>query len=225
MNTSKVSERVDEAVEIALRGYTLPGRLTVPRAARGLVVLAVEPRSSKHPSEREVVAKRLVDAGLGALALDLFPDAEVRSGDESLDVDVVAVRLLLATRWLSEHLRGRGQCVGYFGTRRGATAVLLAAAEDPGIAAVVAHDGRPELAESRLAALRAPTMLIVGSTDREVLGANERASRALRCRHEIVVDVETTTEPLVAGHERIARRAMSWFVGHLVGDRAEGERR
>ena len=54
----------------------------------------------------------------------------------------------------------------YIGASTGGAAALSAAAE-PGakIGAIVLRDGRTDLAESRLAEVAAPTLLIVGSND------------------------------------------------------------
>ena len=131
-------------------------------------------------------------------------------------VDVAGVRLLLATRWLRADPHRRGLPVGYFGRRAAATAAILAAAEDPTVAAVVALDGRPDLVASRLPALRAPTLLIVGSPDLGVLEANLSATRSLACPHEVVVDDEDRSHR--------SRRAASWFARHLSAARA-GDRR
>ena len=191
----------------------MPGRLTVPPGAHGLVVLTRDPADAT--TEAEVVARQLVDASVGAADLDLFA-ADSADGGDPVDADVIAVRLLLATRWMREHSLGRGQCVGYFGSRTVGTAALLAAAEDPTIAAVVAHDSRPDLALPRLSALRAATLLIVEHADEAALRANEEASRYLRCRHELL-----ELGPESPDRARVAELAATWFARHLTGDQPE----
>ncbi|MBR7518900.1 phosphoribosyltransferase, partial [Mycobacterium tuberculosis] len=60
--------------------------------------------------------------------------------------------------------------VGLFGASTGAAAALAAAvALGARIGAVVSRGGRPDLAGALLAQVRAPTLLIVGGRDMDVL--------------------------------------------------------
>jgi len=92
---------------------------------------------------------------------------------------LLAGRLVKVTGWLRAQLRAARAAVGYFGTCTGAAAALRAATEPgTGIAAVVPCGGRPDLARPRLAAVTAPTLLIVGGHDDVVLYLNRRAQRS-----------------------------------------------
>ena len=53
--------------------------------------------------------------------------------------------------------------------------------------AVVSRGGRPDLAADRLPYVTAPTLLLVGGRDREVLELNRRAAAMLRCPHRLEV--------------------------------------
>jgi hypothetical protein len=54
-------------------------------------------------------------------------------------------------------------------------------------AAVVSRDGRPELAAPRLSRVTAPTLLVVGGRDEEVLRLNRAAASMMRCKHRVSV--------------------------------------
>ena len=106
--------------------------------------------------------------------------------------------------------------IGYFGASTGAGAALWAAAEDPSIRAVVSHGGRPDLAASRLHAVKAPTLLIVGGADTVVLGLNEEAASLLRCPHELtMVPGATHLFEEDGALEEVERLAAAWFGHHL----------
>lgn len=63
-----------------------------------------------------------------------------------------------------------------FGARTGAVAALMAAAERPDrVAAVVSRSGRPHLVGPALERVTAPTLLIVGGADTQVLALKRQA--------------------------------------------------
>ena len=82
--------------------------------------------------------------------------------------------------------------------------------------AVVSRGGRPDLAGRRLRAVRAPTLLIVGGHDAEVLALNAAALRELECEKRLEVVPEAThlfEEPGTL--DEVARLAAEWFARHL----------
>ncbi len=82
--------------------------------------------------------------------------------------------------------------------------------------AIVSRGGRPDLAGSRLASVRAPTLLIVGSRDEPVLGLNREAQRQLRCESRLeVVDGATHLFEEPGALATVARLATDWFIEHL----------
>ena len=134
------------------------------------------------------------------------------------DAELLAVRLLVATRWVRRHPRCVGLPVGYFGASTGAGAPLLAAAEDPTLAAVVSRGGLTDLASSALTNVFAPTLLIVGGNDPAVRAINEDAARRLRCEHRLVVVPGATylfEEP--GALDGVVDHAVTRSVHHLRG--------
>jgi putative phosphoribosyl transferase len=122
------------------------------------------------------------------------------------------------TRWLRAQPQAATAAIGYFGASTGAAAALrAAAAPGAGIAAVVSRGGRPDLARPRLAAVTAPTLLIVGGHDQVVLDLNRRAKAELRCENDLAIVPGAThlfEEPgTLAAAAALAR---DWFTSHLT---------
>jgi putative phosphoribosyl transferase len=202
-------------------GRWLPGDLTVPGGAVGTVLFAHGSGSSRLSPRNTAVARTLNEAGLSTLLFDLLTPEEERDRANVFDVDLLAERLLLATervRRQALEAGAAGSPLGYFGASTGAAAALLAAGElGDGVAAVVSRGGRPDLAARRLQEVRAPTLLIVGGRDPQVLELNREAGRLLQCPHELAVVPGAThlfEEP--GALERVAALARDWFREHMA---------
>jgi predicted phosphoribosyltransferase/alpha-beta hydrolase superfamily lysophospholipase len=200
-------------VEIPMAsGLSLAGDLTVPPQARGLVAFAHGSGSSRLSPRHRLVARALNDAGFATLLLDLLTTSEECDRGNVFDIDLLAARLGAASSWLAERDDLRGLSLAYFGASTGAAAALTAAAEWPAtIGAVISRGGRPDLARN-LSSVRAPTLLIVGGADPEVLEVNREAQRNLRCVNELAVVPGAThlfEEP--GALEQVACLAIGWL--------------
>ena len=214
----------DEAI-VTTDGIGLTGRLIVPTGARGLVVFAHGSGSSRHSPRNQFVAEGLHRRRLATLQFDLLSPAEALERSNVFDVELLAVRLLAATRWSRRQPSCSSLEIAYFGASTGAAAALWAAAEDPSVRAVVSRGGRPDLAAPVLQAVVAPTLLIVGGRDDVVLQLNREAAARLRCPHEVLVVPGAThlfEEPGTL--DRVVDLAGDWFLRHL-GSTATVERR
>ena len=182
--------RVMEAeVEVPAGAVRLAGHLTIPSEAKVLVVFAHGSGSSRHSPRNQRVADVLNRAGFATFLFDLLTPGEERDRANVFDIELLGHRLVEVTRWLRANPATQRLDVAYFGASTGAGAALWAAAE-PGsdVVAVVSRGGRPDLAgASRLAAVRAPTLLIVGGRDVQVLALNRSAAGHLRCEHRVSV--------------------------------------
>lgn len=221
-------------VAVPVGDLWLAGVLTLPPRAQGVVVFAHGSGSGRHSPRNRAVADALVGAGLGALLLDLLTAAEDADDRATarfrFEVELLAERVAGAIDWLAyDAIVGdlppslRELPVGVFGASTGAAAALIAAAERPDrVRAVVSRGGRPDLAGDALARVRAPTLLIVGEHDSEVLPLNAQALLDLAVESQLVVVPG-------AGHlfeepgalERVAALARDWFLRHLGSGRAE----
>jgi dienelactone hydrolase len=213
------------AVTIPARDVELAGDLTVPEGAQGIVLFAHGSGSSRRSPRNQFVAGELAGAGLATLLFDLLtPEEEERdrwTAELRFDVLLLARRLALATQFVSEWPRTRSLRIGYFGASTGAAAALIAAAALPRmVGAVVSRGGRPDLAADALEHVQAPTLLIVGGEDHEVIELNRQAYARLRCekRLEIVPGAAHLFEEPGA-LEAVARLATVWFRQHLAGAR------
>ncbi|MCU1562362.1 MAG: phosphoribosyltransferase [Arthrobacter sp.] len=209
---------LDAEVEIPSRAVRLHGQLHLPVPATGVVLFAHGSGSSRHSPRNRFVATVLQQAGLGTLLLDLLTPGEERNRANVFDIELLARRLSSATDWLGARADTASCRLGYFGASTGAGAALWAASEPAArTAAVVSRGGRPDLAGPRLSAVTAPTLLIVGSLDREVLELNRRAKAIMRCPNQLAVVQGAThlfEEPGTLAAAAILAR--DWFVSYLL---------
>jgi pimeloyl-ACP methyl ester carboxylesterase len=204
-------------VRITLERLTLDGVLAMPPEACGLVLFAHGSGSSRFSPRNRFVAQQLNQAGIATLLFDLLT-AEEEAGEAitrhlRFNIDLLSERLVAATDYVSAVPDTAGLPFGYFGASTGAAAALTAAAERPAlIRAVVSRGGRPDLAAPRIAGVRAPTLLIVGGADREVLALNQSVLPLLPAHSELAVVPHAThlfEEPGTL--EQVARLATAWF--------------
>lgn len=213
--SSRAGDRgLDEEVQIPSDGLWLQGRLHLPGSIAGMVVFAHGSGSGRHSPRNRFVATTLQRAGLGTLLLDLLTPGEELNRANVFDIELLARRLIAATGWLGGRPDTASCSVGYFGASTGAGAALWAAADlGERIGAVVSRGGRPDLAGARLAFVRAPTLLIVGSADHRVLELNRRAQDVMGCPNRLELVPGAThlfEEPGTL--EAAAILAMDWFV-------------
>jgi putative phosphoribosyl transferase len=211
----------DREIVIPAEGRQLPGHLTIPSGARGLVVFAHGSGSGRHSPRNQAVARALNDAGLGTLLFDLLSPDEEADRANVFDIPLLAGRLGAATAWLLDQDDARTLPIGFFGASTGAGAALWAAAEpDSPVRAIVSRGGRPDLAGARLKSVRAPTLLIVGGRDEAVIEMNRDAARQLPAEHRIeIVPGATHLFEEAGALEAVADLATRWFLEHLAGTR------
>jgi putative phosphoribosyl transferase len=213
-------------VRVAAGLATLEGNLSLPDGARGVVLFAHGSGSSRHSPRNSHVARLLNEAKLATLLIDLLTSDEEaidqRTAHLRFDIGLLAERLVGVTDWLMQHPDTRDLRVGYFGASTGAAAALVAAAERPQVVgAVVSRGGRPDLAGPALARVQAPTLLIVGGNDFQVIELNRAALAQLRCEKQLVIVPGAThlfEEP--GALDEVARLAREWFERHLVSAEA-----
>ena len=217
-----------ETVRIPAGGVTLEGVLELPAQPAGVVAFSHGSGSGRLSPRNRFVAGELVAANIGALLLDLLTEEEDRDYETRFDIALLTERLGHAARFLEGHAASRGLPLGLFGASTGAASALRVAAASPGaVRAVVSRGGRPDLAgRAALGRVVAPTLLIVGARDTEVLELNRAAREALGgCESELAIVPRAThlfEEPGTL--EEVARLASAWFVRHLGGAEGRKER-
>jgi putative phosphoribosyl transferase len=211
----------EREVEITAGEVKLTGTLAVPADGRGLVLFAHGSGSSRHSPRNRHVAGTLRSARFATLLMDLLtPDeerAEAASGRLRFNIDLLASRLSAATTWAAAQPELRELPAGYFGASTGAAAALVAAGgQENRVRTIVSRGGRPDLAGDALARVSAPTLLIVGARDEQVLELNRQAQAKMQCPVEIeIVSGATHLFEEEGALDRVASLAVSWFEKHL----------
>ena len=173
---------------IDAEGALLAGSLVVPANARAVALFALE-ASAGHEASPLAAGDTLRAAGFATLHFDtLTPEEEhrdERTGHLRFDVELLASRVMEATRAIRTAPETMALPIGYVGTGTGAAAVLRATVLDRSAYAVVGVAGRPDLARDCLSQVRVPTLLIVGGADVPLVPLNEEAFEALTCEKEL----------------------------------------
>jgi dienelactone hydrolase len=208
-----------QTVSISVDRVALAGELVRPENARGTVLFAHGSGSSRHSPRNQFVARVLRQWGASTLLFDLLTSQEETEdrlrAHLRFDIELLAERLAAAARWCQANFPKTS--LGYFGASTGAAAALVAEARsDTPITAIVSRGGRPDLAGPSLDRVKAPTLLIVGSLDSEVIELNRQAYSRLNCPKELRLIPG-------AGHlfeqagtlEMAANAAASWFDQHF----------
>jgi putative phosphoribosyl transferase len=179
-------ERAHREVAVRSDDAILEGLLDVPNDAVGLVLFAHGRGSGRHRH----VAQALNQAGIATLLFDLLTreEAERDAAGFELNVALLARRVMGAIDWATEQPELRELPIALFGASTGAAAALVAAGtRRDQVAAVVSHEGRPDLAGVALQRVRTPTLLIVGGRDHEVLRLNELARELMQAPVDLAI--------------------------------------
>jgi len=222
LKESSGKSKNNSEIRIPINSITLEGNLIIPEGAKGIVVFAHGSGSSRHSSRNQYVARELQKEGLGTLLFDLLTADEERidmvTAHLRFDIDLLANRLVDVTNWLLNNPDTENLNIGYFGASTGAAAALIAAKEHSNsVKAVVSRGGRPDLAEKALPGVKAPTLLIVGGEDFQVIDMNQWAFDRLTVKEKQLKIVPGAThlfeEPGTL--EEVAYLAGEWFKRYL----------
>ena len=222
MNSLSNAGKGNSEVRIPIDSIYLEGNLSIPEGAKGIVVFVHGSGSSRHSPRNQYVAKELQKNGLGTLLFDLLTVEEERidmlTRHLRFDIELLSKRLIDVTGWLLSRPDTKDLNIGYFGASTGAAAALMAAKEySHTVKAVVSRGGRPDLAESALMYVKAPTLLIVGGKDIQVIDMNRWALERMAILDKDLIIVPDAThlfeEPGTL--EEVARLAGEWFKKYL----------
>jgi putative phosphoribosyl transferase len=208
-------------MKIPVGNIVLEGTLTLPPGAKGVVLFAHGSGSSRFSPRNQYVAKEFNKAAIGTLLFDLLTQEEeeedVVTAEYRFNIALLAKRLIGATQWLRNDPLTKWLAFGYFGASTGAAAALIAAAKLPSdIVAVVSRGGRPDLAGEYLASVVAPTLLLVGGLDTEVIELNRLAMDQIANEKKLVIIPGAThlfEEPGTL--EEVAKFSADWFLRYM----------
>lgn len=213
-------------VQLQLTELALSAVLSVPAAPGGLVIFVHGTGSNCSSPRNQRVAQALQRAGFATLLFDLLTGPEQRDAcSHDVDLSRLSQRLLTVIDALQTPGVGLSALsvdlarlpLGLFGSSSGAAVALAAAARGVApIQAIVSRGGRPDLVQACLPQVLAPTLLLVGSHDIDVLELNTWAAARLQVLHELRVVPG-------AGHlfaepgalDLVARWSRDWFLRFL----------
>jgi putative phosphoribosyl transferase len=209
-------------VKIPFGDVALNGNLNVPSGSIGIVLFAHGSGSGRFSPRNQYVAKEFNKAKIGTLLFDLLTveeeEEDMVTAEYRFNIGLLAHRLFVATEWLKKNSLAKNCALGYFGASTGAAAALIAAAKLPNdIAAVVSRGGRPDLAADYLPQVVAPTLLLVGGWDAEVIELNRQALDQMSAEKKLVIVPGAThlfEEP--GALEKVANLSIDWFLRYLV---------
>ncbi|HLI94043.1 MAG TPA: dienelactone hydrolase family protein [Puia sp.] len=209
--------RCDREVTIPVGKVTLKGELIIPAKGTAIVIFSHGSGSSRMSPRNRKVARQLQEMGFGTLLLDLLTPLEDEQFSNRFDIELLTRRLIGATKWVSTLSETLNCCLGYFGASTGAASALKAAAELPQVNAIVSRGGRPDLAMDALSKVKAPTLLIVGSLDYEVLELNKMAYQQLTGEKKLeVVSGASHLFEEYGALDKVAEMAGRWFSRYLL---------
>ena len=208
-------------MKIPVVEVVVEGTLTLPPGAKSVVLFAHGSGSSRFSTRNQYVAKELNKATIGTLLFDLLTQEEeetdIVTAEYRFNIPLLAERLIGATEWLRNDPKTKRLAFGYFGASTGAAAALIAAAKFPSeISAVVSRGGRPDLAGKYLPNVKAPTLLLVGGLDTEVIELNRLAMNQMTAEKKIVIIPGATHLFEEQGTlEEVAKVSIDWFLKYL----------
>ncbi len=204
-------------VDIPVMGSTLQGELDIPVGAAAIVIFSHGSGSSRFSSRNKMVAQYLNKKNFGTLLFDLLTREEDKDYSNRFNIELLTTRLAGATRWLEKFPAARDCRMGYFGASTGAASALKAASFINSIGAIVSRGGRPDLAMDDLSKIKAPTLLIVGSLDYDVLLFNKQAYMKLKCEKRLtIVNGATHLFEEQGKMALVAELAGDWFEKYLL---------
>lgn len=206
------------SVSITSGSKVLEGNLSIPDKASGIVLFVHGSGSSRFSPRNKYVAQTLQDGNIATLLFDLLTKEEEHedmwTGHLRFDIKLLANRLRDATKWIKENPSSRNLNIGYFGASTGAAAALVAAADNNIVKAIVSRGGRPDLANDALFKVKAPTLLLVGEKDIEVINLNKDAFENLekvKDKKLIIVPNATHLFEEPGTLEEVSNLALQWF--------------
>lgn len=163
-------------IDIPMRDIRTKGNLRLTTNRKGIILFSHGSGSSRLSSRNNYVADILYHNGFSSLLFDLLTPQEDVHHTNRFDIQLLTSRLVHATEWISTFKATKNLPIGYFGASTGAASALYASVTlGSKIRAIVSRGGRPDLAMAALPFVKAPTLLLVGSRDSDVIKLNEEA--------------------------------------------------
>lgn len=208
-------------IAIDIKDEKLNGLLHIPAQCNGLVMFVHGSGSSRLSPRNQYVASYLSASNFATLLFDLLTpneeEIDVTTGEYRFNIKLLGERLMQVTAWVKKQPFLQNLPIGYFGSSTGAAGALIAATHyKEEIQAIVSRGGRPDLAKNALNDVLAPTLLIVGGLDYQVIELNQEAQKQMTNINKIQIIPAAThlfSEP--GKLEEVAKTATEWFTNYL----------
>jgi putative phosphoribosyl transferase len=212
---------MQKQIQIIKNNIKLNGLLDFDEKSIGLVIFAHGSGSSRLSPRNQLVSTILNKRKIATLLFDLLTEEEEKmdllTSEYRFNIDLLSDRLILVTTWILKQKEFKNFKLGYFGASTGAAAALIADAKQKNvIKAIVSRGGRVDLAKDYLQDVKAPTLLIVGELDQEVIKLNDLALEDLRCKKKLSI-VKGATHLFEEKNklDEVAYLASEWFLEHF----------
>lgn len=217
MHDIKLYQQEVKLITIDIKEKKLNALLHLSNKPTGLVIFVHGSGSSRLSPRNQFVASYLTKYNLATLLFDLLTPEEEEidtlTGEYRFNIQLLADRLMQVTAWVKKNNLIQELPIGYFGSSTGAAGALIAASQyKKEIKAVVSRGGRPDMAQEALKSVEAPTLLIVGSLDYQVIELNESAQKQMTNINKLETIPGAThlfEEPGTL--EKVAQLAKDWF--------------
>jgi len=197
------------ALEVPVGDATWPGIFAMPALPMGLIVLVGLPEAEGRDRGLAALFQR---QGFATLVLNM-------AGASASDA-ILGERLARALDVIVARDLHHGLPMGLSAGETASAAALIAAARRPAVVKAVALLGaRVDPALEELASVRAPTLLVVGSSDLALVRSMREAGRVLLAKHEVALISgarHQLDQPGVL--EETAVLCGRWFSRHFVAD-------
>ncbi|MDH3381467.1 MAG: alpha/beta hydrolase [Flavobacteriaceae bacterium] len=207
-----------QEIEINIDSIKLKGNLRIAKNSKGLIIFSHGSGSSRLSTRNNYVANLLRESAYSSLLFDLLTPEEDVIYENRFNIEMLTKRLVKVTQWVCQNEEISKMPIGYFGASTGAASALGASVylKDK-IKALVSRGGRPDLAMSVLDTVVAPTLLIVGGKDYQVIELNKLAQSKMKCICEIkIVERATHLFSESGALDNVAALAIKWFDKYLT---------
>lgn len=211
----KTFPMLSSTINIDLPQVNLKADLTIPPKACSIILFVHGSGSSRLSPRNQQVARHLNNRGLATLLFDLLIPQEDHGYTNRFNIPLLSRRLVAVTDWVRKHPLCKHMHIGYFGASTGSAAALAASCETH-VDAIVSRGGRPDLASESLPMVEAPTLLIVGGSDTDVLKLNQQSLELMNTEKRLdIVEGATHLFEEKGAMEKVAVLAEQWFELHM----------
>lgn len=192
----------------------LEGRLAVPPEPAAAVVFASVPALGDETRDTHIMSE-LYKMHVATVYVPLLTEDEIqfdsRTAHFRYDADFLGQRFIDIALWVKRSRGLQDVPVGFIGSSGAAAGAIVAASQRPDlVAAIVAIDGRTDLAIDHLRNVRSPTLLLV--KDMPVLRMNREALTKIRGDRRIEIVHGAECEAV----ECVVQKTVHWLEDKLA---------